>query len=170
MGRAVRRGRAGQPHTPAEEKPSAFSQHHPSGVSRPQIPPTLTKSASLGHRELPPWKGLLVRKPGEGRIEGKRERARVSPPKWINHNGMWLINHARDQRLAILAFHLRHLDDIPPGVCPVDVPSDPINSDTPRHLQPGDLGRAAGGGSGPEGQGRPPHCAPPTPFSSRSGG
>lgn len=94
----------------------------------------------MGHREHPPRMGLSVSGAGvrAGQREG-RKGSSLSPPKRVDHDGVGLINHARDQRLAILAFHLRHLNDISPRVCPVDVPSNPVDGNSPRHLQPRDL-------------------------------
>ena len=73
-----------------------------------------------------------------GQRQGRKGLS-LSPPKRVDYDGVGLINHARDQRLAILAFHLRHLNDIPPRVCPVDVPSNPVDGNSPWHLQPRDL-------------------------------
>lgn len=69
----------------------------------------------MEHRELLPRTGLVVWGAGvrAGQREG-RKGSSLSPPKWIDYYGVGLVDHARDQRLAILAFHLRHFNDISP--------------------------------------------------------
>ena len=62
-----------------------------------------------------------------------------SPSLGVHHDGVGLVDHARDQGLAVLPVHLGHLDHIPAGVSPVDVPGDPVHSDPSRHLEPRDL-------------------------------
>lgn len=63
------------------------------------------------------------------------------PSLWINHNGVRLVYHARDECLAVLTGHLSHFNDIPARIGPVQVSSHPVHSDTPRHLQLLDLRR-----------------------------
>lgn len=72
---------------------------------------------------------------------GHCQRAWVSllPSLWINYNGVRLVNHARDEGLAMLAWHLSHFDDISTRVGPVQVTSHPIHCYTTRHLQLFDL-------------------------------
>lgn len=59
----------------------------------------------------------------------------VSPSVWIYYDGVGLVDHSRDEGLAVLAGHLSHFDNVSTGVSPVQVTSHPIHSYATRHLQ-----------------------------------
>lgn len=61
------------------------------------------------------------------------------PSLWIQCDGVGLVNHARDEGLAMLAGHLSHFNNISTRVGPVQVSSHPVHRYTPRHLQLFDL-------------------------------
>lgn len=63
-----------------------------------------------------------------------------SPSLGVDHNGVRLINHARDEGFAVTSStYLGHLNDVSTGVSPVQVPCDPVHSNSTWHLQIWDL-------------------------------
>ena len=63
----------------------------------------------------------------------------VIPSLGVHHDGVGLIDHARDEGLAVLAGDLGHLDHVPTRVGPVEVAGHPVYCNTPWHFQVCDL-------------------------------
>ena len=58
----------------------------------------------------------------------RRTMAHSDSPIWrIDYNGPWINQVRGDERTSMAAIKLGHFNSIKPRVCPVNVPSHPVN-------------------------------------------